>query len=228
MQAPAIAAALGVSLPTVHRLLDREGVPRPGRGRSRIVPIEVFERIKRSRGATPFLSIPAVEGRILAALLRAPLGLASARRVAEVASVSPTSASVHLRALRDAGLVTRHRRRVAEGKAVDKDEWRLDTTSTRWHELAPAVRRIQLPERPDAAVDALPDWLAHHFWNSDPKKLTMHDNGSYIARRLLSSGDAAATQWALKNANQSQLLDAIAGRGADSRTKTLVRNWVSA
>jgi len=226
--APAIAAAMGISLPTVHRLLDAEGIPRTGRGRPRAVPLEVAERVQRARGTSPVLTIPAVEGRILAVLLRAPLGLASARRVAERAGISPTTASVHLHALRDAGLVTRQRRRVAEGRAIERDEWRLDTGSPRWRELAPQVRRIRLPERSDAVVDSLPDWLTHHFWNADPTALTMHSDGAYVARRLLNSGDASAMQWALKNADPSQLLDAVAGRGADARTKALVHNWIRA
>jgi DNA-binding MarR family transcriptional regulator len=226
--APAIAEQLGVSLPTVHRLLDREGVPRLGRGRTRVVPVSVFERIRRARGTAPALPIPAVEGRILAALLRSPHGLGSARRVAELASVSPTAASRHLRALLRAGLVSHHTRRVAEHKVIDKSEWRVDTKNTYWPELAPAIRSIRLPEHRQARSDSLPRWLKHHFWNADPKTLTMRENGAYIARRLLNSGDAAAVQWALTNADPQHLRDAVAGRGADVRTKALVQNWLAA
>src|SRR5213592_1613008 len=80
-----VARLLGVSLPRLHRLLNSEGVPPAGgRGHQRNVSPEVARRLVHRIGAVPSLigGYDRTDMLVLAAMARAPLGLASARAVA--------------------------------------------------------------------------------------------------------------------------------------------------
>ncbi|TXK18840.1 winged helix-turn-helix domain-containing protein [Homoserinibacter sp. GY 40078] len=163
--------------------------------------------------------------RVLAALMHAPLGLHSARRVAVAAGTSPTTASRRLRELVAVGVVEQTRQRVVRGTARDEDVYRLDPTAPSWKELAPRVRRVRLPQRSEEPANRVPRRFYHLFWNSDPTALTVQGNGAYIARRMLTSNDPAAIQWSLRNIPAADLEFASTGRGIDPRLTSVVKNW---
>lgn len=218
-----LAERIGVSLPTVHALLDREGIARPGRGRERLVPRPVAERIIRQRA----VGYSTTEISVLAALAASPLGLSSARRVAAKAGISPSAASATLARLTDRGLVKRQKRRtIWAGQARTETASVLDVGSQRWPEVRSAVRAAQLPERTVEPVDRVPKAFWHLFWNAEPATLRVAKNGAYIARRMLNSNSMAAAQWALLHIAENDLQAAATGRGTQERTRALVENWL--
>jgi len=224
MSAVEMARRAGVSLPTAHAMLDREGVARTGRGIERRVPRDVAERVieKRVPGYRP------TEIRVLAALSVSPLGLSSVRRVAEIAGISTTTASSALTRLVDTGLVQRKARRsIRAGRVVAETVYALNMRSENWPAVKSAVRGIWLHDHPVAEAKRVPQQFWHLFWNATPATLRVSGDGAYIARRMLNSSSMAAAQWALEHISPTDLRAAVAGRGADERTRALVRNWIA-
>lgn len=220
-----LATRIGVSLPTLHSLLDREHVVRTGRGVERSVPVAVAERILRSRphGYSP------TDLRILAALLASPLGLGSSRGIAAVAGVSPTSVGRALPRLAALGLVRRDgRRAIRAGRVTTEPRFTLDLRSPAWADVATAVAGVRLPTREIEPAARMPQSFWHLFWNAAPAALRVDQDGAFIARRMLDSGGATAVQWALEHIATADLLAAVRGRGADARTRAMVENWVAA
>lgn len=221
---PELARRIGVSLPTVHAILDRRDVPRTGRGVPRAVPPDVAARVTREHAS----GYTDTEVRVLAALAVSPLGLTSARRVAAAAGVSPTSASAALTRLEGLGLVRRKERRTLRaGRAVTETLIALNLRSSQWPHVESAVRTVVLPERQAKSQSRLPRALWHLFWNTNPATLRLPEDGAYIARRMLNSTSIAAAQWALQHVDSADLLAAVSGRGTDERTRTMVRNWIA-
>lgn len=222
--APELARELGVSLPTVHRALDELGVPRAGRGHTRLVPPDALETLLASRGSVPRHETPAAELRVLAVLSRAPLGLPSARKVALLAGLSPTTTTKALDALEARHLITRAPLAVASGRATRELRWKADFTA--WpDDLRNAVRRTRLPRPPESTTATLPRSLRHLFWNAEAAKLNPESDGSYMAGRLLEAPDVRAWRWALTNLAPVDISTAMSRRGVSDRTKTLVENW---
>lgn len=220
-----LAERIGVSLPTVHALLDREGVPRTGRGVVRTVPPQTVERILRERGS----GYSPTALRVLAALLASPTGLGSIRGIAALAGVSPTSVAKLLSPLLDTGLVRRREQReIQGGRVTTGTRFALDLRSPSWAEVAEAVRATPLPARAPEPAVRVPQAFWHLFWNATPAALRIDRDGTYIARRMLDTGGAAAAQWALQHIEAPDLLAAVRGRGADARTRAMVENWVAA
>src|SRR6266536_6305467 len=113
------ARRLGTSLPRVQRAIDRLGlaVERRRGGRVRLSDQELA-RLRVELGVMPSLEgLGRVETQVLAALARAPRGLAGTRAVARRAGVSPTAAAGALRSLAERRLVRREREWVAAGRA---------------------------------------------------------------------------------------------------------------
>ncbi len=219
-----MARRVGVSLPTAHAMLDREGVARTGRGVERRAPRDVAERViaKRVPGYRP------TEIQVLAALSVSPLGLSSVRRVAEIAGISATTASSALKRLVDVGLVTRKScRAIRAGRVGPGTVYALNMRSERWPAVKSAVRAVRLPDRPVANAKRVPQQFWHLFWNAAPATLRVSGDGAYIARRMLTSSSMAAAQWALEHISSTDLEAAVAGRGADERTRALVHNWIA-
>src|SRR5271155_1965870 len=128
MSAAALARELGTSVPRVVRAIERLGLDvRQDNGRMALGEADVM-RLREELGD----SIPHVPGlmptevKVLAALARAPLGLTSARTVAERAGVSPTTASRAIESLREQGLVTVAQRTLPAGRARTFEVIRVD------------------------------------------------------------------------------------------------------
>lgn len=223
LTAPQVARALGVSLPTAHHALDGAGIPRTGRGHTRVVNAQIVDNLLSSRGKTPASTLRASELRVLAALSRSPLGQQSLRSVASKAGVSPTTASKVVARMIRSGAVEQRETKVASGKARSQMRWYA--APSRWTpELREAVRHTRLPAR-RATPTPLPRELHHLFWNADVSKLDPNVNGSYLADRLLRSPDVRAWQWVLTNVDRADIEIALNRRGMDERTRALVNNW---
>jgi DNA-binding transcriptional ArsR family regulator len=207
------------------RRLTRSSIPRTGRGVERTVPPQAAERILRERGSGYSPTVL----RVLAALLASPMGLGSIRSIAAVAGVSPTSVGKLLPSLLDTGLV-RHReqREIMSGRVTTGQRFTLDLRSPSWAEVAEAVRATPLPERAPERAVRVPQPFWHLFWNATPASLRIDRDGTYIARRMLNTGGAAAAQWALEHIDAPDLLAAVRGRGSDERTRAMVENWLAA
>lgn len=214
-----------MSLPTVHRILDREGVPRSGRGIPRLVPARICERIVRTHSALRSDS----EVLVLAAVQSRLHGVASAREVARLAHISPTKAGKTLRRLVDARLVVRRTiRTMWAGAVVPRERYQIDITHPDWSALRPVVDRIEVAAPPIPRSNAVPKQYWHLFWNADPKALRVDEHGVYIARRMLGADSLDPALWALANVPPEQIMKAIEGRGADPRTRAFVINHLRA
>lgn len=222
--APELGRRLGVSLPRVHRELDRLGVARRGRGVVRDVPQDAGERIADRLGAVPV--IPAgfdrVEMLVLAVLVRSPLGVRSLRQAATRSGVSPTAVSRALGRLEAAGLVERRVRMEAAGAAQQVARWQ-PVDHLHWSPaLLSAVRVVRLPrQRFATTVGPVPRRFAHLFWNTDSRRLQLPDDAAYVAGRLLGLDDIEATMWALRHLPRAAIETAVSRRGTDARTRAL-------
>lgn len=93
-------------------------------------------------------------------------------------------------------------------------------------EVLRAVRKVQLPVLEEADTSArLPRRLYRHFWNADPQRLRVEDDGSYIASRLLRSDDVTAVAWALRHVPDSDIDTALRRRGLKPEISRMVENW---
>lgn len=221
--APELAKRLGLSLPTVHRILDAEGVPRTGRGMPRYISAQHARRLVRLRPP----GLGAEEARVLAALRSSIRGIESARKVAAVAGVSPTTAVKVLRRHLETGLVRREDARViSRGSVTHRQVYRLDTSHPGWPQLRTTVDSVTLvPPMPERS-NAVPKRFWHLFWNVDPAVLRVDQHGSFIAKRMLTGADLAAAVWVLENVPGHRVRDAISARGVDARTKAFATNFL--
>ncbi|MEO6944782.1 MAG: MarR family transcriptional regulator [Lacisediminihabitans sp.] len=229
LTAPELARELGVSLPAAHRLLDRHGISAPGKGRVRKAPRTLLDDTLDERGAVPvvFSGMSKSQMRVLAALSRAPLGLGSARQVAERAGVSPTVASRELTTLEAQGLAHRQERTVAADRARVRAFWTTDLRS--WPgSLMQAVNQTVLPRakrRRSKVATRIPARFGHLFWNADFSKLSPAVDASYIAGRMLASPNVGAWAWALENLPDDGIDTALSRRGMPVAARALVENW---
>lgn len=224
--APTLAAATGVSLPRVHRLLDVRGVPAaPGPGQARRVPADAARAIHREIGAVPRRRSGLTRETVLAAkvIAHAPLGIRSARALARLTGTSPTTAAKALRELRSRGLVTRRTRTVASGRAVEVTEWVARSLATWPEDLLGDVKAATLPQPPRRErATAVPARFHHLFWNVDVRALTLPDDAAFVAARLLSAPDPTATAWALTELPREALDRAMSSRTFRARDRWLL------
>ena len=242
-----LAERLGISLPRVHRLLDREGVAKAaGRGRAREVPAAVVERVIRKVGAVPIRikGLSRTDMQVLAAITRTPLGMESHRAVARKAGVSPTAAGESLRRLSSRHFVERIQRREVRGVPRDLRLWVADYGSDAWNrETLAATAKVVLPTRnagPAAAQASasdsrlrsasgssprrVPRRFDHLFWNVNPRKLDPTGDSDFIAARLMGADDPSAWNWATANLPKQSLLNAARMRGVPSDRRSLIIN----
>jgi DNA-binding MarR family transcriptional regulator len=224
-----VARKLGTSTPRVVRAATRLGLDaRTASGRLELTS-PMVARLRDELGAGPRVpGLTATEGRVLAALSRAPLGLVSARVVAGQAGVSPTSASRALRALERKGLVLREEAVIAAGRARRVELLRANRGSESWSELAPALNAVHAPRRARGRERRVPARLRHLFWNTAPSQLSVDDAGPYIARRLLSTMDFDGLAWGATNLRPADWEQAARGRGLDASTRALAHNLAGA
>lgn len=222
---PRIAAGLGVSVPRAHRLLDRHRVPpAPGPGKARLVPEGVGHQLEREIGTVPKRSSRMTREAILVAkaISAAPLGLRSARQVARLTGVSPTTATRVLHDLEARGLVTQRRRTVASGTAVERREW-VPLKLAAWPApLLADMKAATLPEPPVRDLPmSIPPRFAHLFWNVDVRTLALPKDAAFVASRLLSAPDPIATAWAATMLPREAVDRAVSTRGFPPRDRWL-------
>lgn len=227
VSASEVARRLGTSLPRVQRAIERLSLEvdrRPG-GRVRLSESQL-ERLRCELGAAPAVDgLSRVEAEVLAALARAPRGLATVRAVARRAGVSPTAASGALRALAERGLVVRERAWIAAGRARELELVRANVTAPGWAALAPRLAEV----RPKASHEPphprrLPARLRHLFWNADPTRLDLDAHGAYVAERLLSSRDLDGIAWGARALTAADWEQTARNRGLSAEERALARN----
>jgi DNA-binding MarR family transcriptional regulator len=231
MSAAALARELGTSLPRVVRAIERLQLEtRQENGRMQLRPADVT-RLRDALGESP----PRVPGlrpteiKVLAALARAPLGLTSARTVAERAGISPTTASRAVRSLRSQGLLTVERRTLPAGRARTVGLIRIDYGSPRWQQVASTVARVHLRARPRrTSYRSVPPRLRHLFWNTAPSQLDVERAGGYIARRLLTVGNPEGLAWGATHLSREDWRHAARTRGVSPQRRALALNYAAA
>jgi DNA-binding MarR family transcriptional regulator len=218
------ARRLGTSIPRVVRCVERLGLDcRTPKGRLRISP-KMLDRIEGELGRTPRakdLTLTPPQAQVLAALARSPRGLASARAVADVAGVAPTTASRALKELEQRGFVRREETTIAAGRPRRIDLYHANRMAEEWRALAPCLMEVQPKSRGEARDEIVPRRLHHLFWNTAPSQLVVADGGHYIARRLLTSHDLNGLSWGARNLAPSDWRSAANARGLDERTRAL-------
>jgi hypothetical protein len=225
------ARRIGTSVPRVTRAIERSGmrVRRGPNGRCQLTQRQ-FERLRAELGSdaqVPGLS--RTQGRVLAALARAPRGLGSARAVAARAGVSPTAASEAVSELERRGLVNRERTWIAAGRAREVELLTANVTAPEWPELAPRLAAIERPRRgKDTRQRRVPTYLEHLFWNTAPSQLEVDRAGGYIARRLIQTGDLDGLAWGAENLDADAWREAARTRGLRPEQRALADNFAAA
>ncbi|WP_282944257.1 MarR family transcriptional regulator [Cellulomonas endometrii] len=224
--APQVAAAAGISLPRVHRLLDRHGVPpAAGPGKARQVPAAVAEAIEREIGKVPRRRSGLTREAVLAAkaVAHAPLGIRSARALARLTGTSPTTAAKALHELQARGLVTQRTRTVASGRAVEVTEWVARSLATWPRSLLGDAKAAALPQPPQRdRATKVPARFHHLFWNVDVRALTLPADAAFVASRLLAAPDPTATAWAVTGLPYEALEKAMSSRSFAPRDRWLL------
>lgn len=221
-----LARRLGVSIPRVHRELDKLQVARTKRGVARHIPDGAYEAVSREIGATPLIpdGMTREQVLILAALIRSPLGLASARAAATKSGISPTVASRVLQKLEKDGLAERKSRTEARGRAMNVTRWHARSEGEWPQAIRHAARSATLPTPVRPAIpEHLPRRFQHLFWNTDPNALSLPEDAAFVAHRMLTSDGAEAMLWALQHLPPEAIRNAVSVRGVDARTKSLAR-----
>lgn len=220
-----VARSLNTTVPRVVRAAKRLGLKsRRSDGRWSLTPAMV-DRLTAELGSTPRIpGLSAVEVKVLAALSRAPFGLASARVVAGQAGVSPTAASAAIRSLEGKRLAYRERTTIAAGRARDVDLVHANRLAPDWLELVPQLAATRPPEPPVRPATRVPPRLTHLFWNTAPTQLEVGKAGAYIARRLLTTGDLEGLGWGASHLAAEDWRQAARARGLDRRTRALALN----
>lgn len=222
-----VARRLGTSVPRIRRAIDRLDLDAErGRGGRVRLDERQFEALRTELGLVPRIEgLSRVETQVLAALARAPRGLASRRAVARRAGVSPTAAGAAIRSLRARGLVSLRCEWVAAGRAREVELTFAEVTAPRWAELAPQLARVRLPAgRPRRRPTGVPARLLHLFWNAELSRLDVRTHGAYIAERLLSTGDLDGLGWGVRALRAADWQQAARNRGLPAETRALARN----
>lgn len=71
----------------------------------------------------------------------------------------------------------------------------------------------------------MPARFWHLFWNTDPTKLRLSRDGSYIAGRMLEAEDLDAFAWVMNHASEADVAKATSRRGFNPRAKALATRW---
>ena len=225
-----IARLLDTSIPRVQRAIKRLELrgQRPGAGRGRFTAQQVA-RLRDELGVTPHVpGLSLTQVRVLAALARAPLGVASIRVLAGRAGLSPTATSRAVASLLAEDLVVCEERMVAAGNAQSMRVFRSNVLVPRWRELAPSLARVTPPRREIRAARRVPRHLRHLFWNTTAAQMRTDEAGGYIARRLISSADAEGLAWGAAQLNAEDWGHAARTRGLAPRERALAHNLAAA
>lgn len=225
LSAAEIAASLGTSIPRVQRAIGRLGLHGDGRKRPRYTAKQA-ERLRRELGVAPRIpGFTPTEVKVLAALAKAPRGLASVRVLAARAGLSPTAASNAFTALEARGLVMREQALFAAGRAKAVEVLKANPSAAQWPELDCALAKTVPPEAPTTPAKRVPAHLRHLFWNTAPSQMDLADSGPYIARRLIAEGDIEGLGWGAANLTRNAWLHAAGTRGLSKPQQAMARNF---
>lgn len=219
------ARRLGTSIPRVKRAATKLGIADPGhRGRLNITGSE-FQEVRRRLGVrNPDTEFSPAQLAVMAALERSPLGMRSRRSLARKAGLSPTAASRAVSRLHDVGLVDERPERVAMGRARTVNVIRGSLCDRRWPRGLGAVTPPERHSRPLDSDSVVPLRLRHLFWNTATEQLDASLHGSYVARRLLQSGDLDGLAWGANHISPFDWERASHGRGLPLEDRALARN----
>ncbi len=221
------ARGLNTTLPRVHRSLSRLGIGTYD-GHRRKLTYGDFKRLQADLGFVPDREdIGREELLVLAALRQHSLGLRSARAVARVAGVSPTTASRALARLGNKGYVVHPLRRVVEGTVKEVELWEINWSAPVWRSVESDVRRAVLPARvaADHASSSPPKYLDHLFWNVDRPSLNLDSDGAFIVLRVLGSLDLQGLSWLASGAISKENLRRVSRAcGISPRQKDFALN----
>lgn len=225
-----VARVLGTTGPRVIRAADRLFPTKHAPGVHRRFTNDEVVALAAELGAVPFTSHPREDHLlVLAALSHRPLGLRSARAVAAVAGMSPTTASRTLTRLQAQGIVYRSQTWVIERRPQRIEPWRVDFSSEAWWRIAQHVSRVVLPAPAGAQRSTtVPRRFWHHFWNVDPAELSVERDGKYIAGRILQSEDPEAIAWMASAIAPDDLRAASGLRSLDPSRRVLAENAAAA
>ena len=222
---------LHTSVPRVVRCLRGLGleVARSSSGRLLLDESDLLA-IRRRLGVAPDVpGLTRTESKVLAALSRAPVGLASGRAVSRRARVSPTAAGGAIEHLVARGLVLEEHRMAATGAAREARILRANLSAPEWPELVPALARIELPPlAPAAAGNRVPPRLRHLFWNVAPGQLATDEHGPFVARRLLQVGELEGLAWGAVHLEAGDWDHAGRARGLGPEQRALAANLAAA
>lgn len=217
------ARVLGTSVPRIWRAIKATGVEPIEFGRGARLTDRDVATLRGHLGYAPTVEGFTREDMfVLAAMSKRPLGVRSARVVARIASVSPTTASRSLAKLMAAGLVVRRTVRRVEGRVVDVEIYDLNMPSAEWDAVADRVREVVLPApKPRPRPKRVPHYLWQHFWNhSSPSRISLPEDENYVAARLLLSRDPEALAWAATHLSADAIRYVTKLRGVDERERS--------
>jgi hypothetical protein len=228
-----VAQLLGVPLSRVLRWCraGRVAASKDDHGRW-VLSRVVIDDLIRTHGSTP---APHPEGRsrnellVLAALVRAPRGLPSARAVAVVTGTAPTTASATLASLSREGLAQqREEHRIVRGRSRRMTLWYANLDAPTVQSMLPYLHRVALPDPPaSSAGNRLPDHLWHLFWNADPTQVDPQRDATVIAHRAMTTADPEAIAWAVGRLPAAAFQEALGHRGTPPEAVAWLRACVA-
>lgn len=223
-----VARRLSTTVPRVVRAAERLGLDARTPTKRWKLTGPMVDRLAAELGSAPRIAgLSEMEGKVLAALSRAPFGLASARVAAGQAGVSPTGASTAIRSLVVKGLAYREPATIAAGRAREVELVHANRLAPAWLELAPKLAATRPPDRPIQST-VVPPRLRHLFWNTAPSQLDIEKAGRYIARRLITTGDLEGLAWGAEHLAGEHWRQAAKARGLDRRARALALNLAGA
>lgn len=223
--AAAVARQLETSTPRVLRAIRHLdlAIPRTETGVLAISSEQLSVLAAQLGPAVP-VGLTRVQARVLAALARAPRGLASIRSVARRAGVSPTAAGRGLRALTSMGLVRARQEALPLGTVTLTVVYTATVDHPRWHQLAPALARVAPAGTGAHIAKVVPYYLRHLFWNTAPSQLNVDTSAPFLAKRLLRSGDLDGLAWGAMHLPRSAWERAARARGLTPGDRALALN----
>jgi hypothetical protein len=225
------AREMGTSAPRVLRAARELGIkPGPRGTASRFTPAQT-RRLREHLGVDAHVEgLTTTQARALAALVRAPRGLPSARTLALRAGISPTAASKAVRHLSEKGLVVAEQTALPGRRARQGTLLHANRHAPGFVALATQLARVRPPAAKEPAPRDLrvPDRLGHLFWNTAPSQMDVQRAGDYIARRLITTGDLDGLAWGATHLSAADWESAAQARGLAPAARSMARNIAKA
>lgn len=158
---------------------------------------------------------------VMAALVRRPRGLLSARAVAAATGTSPTTASAALSRLEARDLVERRvETRLMRGRSRPMPVWYARLLTPAVQEMLGQLGRVTLPAPPaHRNRGRLPDHLWHLVWNAEPREIDLEQDAAYLAHRILTTADPEGTAWGAATLPPGAWRQAESVRGTSDRDR---------